>query len=119
MEVESLQEELALEQRTLDMLTSEVSRLDAIFIEQRGLSDEAEVSFSKAQYLANSLNALRERDAMASKRHEQENRVSAIRNRIEDERLQRISNLQMFERLQRQTAVIVQFPTTNDSPEAA
>lgn len=119
MNVESLQEEFAMEQRALDWLTGEVSRLDAIFIEQRALSDECEVSFNKAQHMAASMSALRERDAMAKQRHKQEGVVAAIRNRIEDERLQRISNLEMFDRLQRQTAEIVPFPATNDAPEAA
>lgn len=119
MNVETLQEELASEQRTLDFLVRECHRLTEAAREARAVSAEQESTWAREQFAVNEL-ALREQlIAMERRLAKQRAIVQHVRDRIEDHRLQQISNLQMFDRLSRVTAEVIPFPSNDHTPEAA
>lgn len=112
MEVTTLQEDLAAETAALNVLVGLVNEQHGNYV-QRMAEAAAEPSFSnRLAILQRALDAKTYRDTLQVSKDKQDGRVRAIRLAIEDQRMQRVINLSLHDRLQQ----IAPAPTT---PEAA
>ncbi|WAC75325.1 hypothetical protein OU995_11765 [Roseateles sp. SL47] len=112
MEVTTLQEDLAAETAALNVLVGLVNEQHGNYI-QRMAEAAAEPSFTnRFAILQRALDAKTYRDTLQVSMDRQAGRVRAIRLAIEDERLQRVVNLHLHDRLQ-------QIAPTPNTPEAA
>ncbi len=112
MEVTTLQEDLAAEQGALCVLVEKANQAHGQYVELMAQAAATRSRHSRHAILQRSIQAKQLRDALQADLSRQEERVRSIRRQIEDERLLRIGNLDLHDRLQQ----IATAPTT---PEAA